>query len=141
MQRKPSHFGSNNTAPACGRSRDSLASIGSIGGCSRSVITTMVARSGRECSHATGDSAHAFVHRQLTALAGGALLSLDDTAREPFRADDELDRHADEVGVGELHAGTHVTVVVENVDAGIHEVAIYALRGVGDVARGGTAAR
>ena len=38
-------------------------------------------------------------------------------AADALRADDELHRHADEVGVGELHARAHVAVVVEHVDA------------------------
>ena len=37
--------------------------------------------------------------------------------RDALGADDELHRHADEVGVGELHARAHVAVVVEHVDA------------------------
>ena len=44
-------------------------------------------------------------------------LALDHAATEPLRADDELQRHADEVGIGELHARARVTIVVEHLDA------------------------
>ena len=47
---------------------------------------------------------HRRVDRQLVTPSRAAVLPLDDAPRQSPAADDELGRHAEEVGVGELHA-------------------------------------
>ena len=107
MQRKPSHFGSNTTVARRAAAR--AASFASIGSTRRRAPGSVIAEPD-ERGDRVGD-------RQLVALARGAVLALDDAAGEALRADDDLHRHADEVGVGELHARARVAVVVEHVDA------------------------
>src|SRR5690606_3340156 len=65
-------------------------------------------------------------------LAGGAALQLDDAVGEALGADGQLPWHADQVGGGELAAGTLVGVVVEHVLAGGLESGDGVLAGGGD---------
>src|SRR5690606_19038575 len=58
------------------------------------------------------------------ALAGFAVLDLDLAGRQPARADDQLERDADQVGCRKFLAGARFPVVIEHVDAGGFELAI-----------------
>ncbi len=54
--------------------------------------------------------------RQFVTVAGRPDLAFDNSAPDALGADNELHGHADEIGVGELHTGTHVAVVEQHVD-------------------------
>ena len=61
------------------------------------------------------------------ALAGGALGDLGAAGREGARRDGHDQRHAQQLGVGELHAGRLVAVVVQHLDAGVGQALVEAV--------------
>ena len=65
--------------------------------------------------HLRDERIERIVERELVAFAGGAHLALSDAAAESLGTHRDLDGHAEEVGVGELHPRADVTVVVEDV--------------------------
>ena len=109
MQRNPSHFGSYAHWSPTGISRASLASIGETGGFTLSVTSALRLDDASATASARGISSRSPVARILRSTMPLAM---------PFVADDDLHRHADEVGVGELHAGPHLPVVEEHVEPG-----------------------
>src|SRR5262245_443006 len=113
MQRKPSYFGSNDQPSPSGNVALAFANIGEPGRGTASAIgllSTPSPLSGGERAHRVGE-------RELVLLAGGAVTALDHPTGEALRADGDAHRHAEQIGVGELHAGARVAVVVEHRDS------------------------
>src|SRR5687767_11761115 len=67
------------------------------------------------------------------ALAGPALGDLDATGLQGSGAHRQDPRHAEQLGVGELHAGRFVTVVPEDVATGLGGELVEALRQLADL--------
>src|SRR5262249_25818531 len=67
------------------------------------------------------------VQRQVGTLAGRPQLALDDLPRHALGADRELNRHADEIGVRELHTGTRLAVVVQDFEPHALQFAVAAV--------------
>ncbi len=67
------------------------------------------------------------VEGDLLLLAGAAQLHLDGAVGQPALAHHQLQRPADEVGVGELHAGALVAVVDGHLEAQVGQLASHAL--------------
>src|SRR5205814_2099084 len=74
-------------------------------------------REDRAPVRSAGERVERGVERELVPLTRGALLALDHAASDALRTDRDLHRHAEQVGVGELHARAGVAVVEEDVDA------------------------